>query len=333
MREKFHFHDTPLTLEVSGLDINRLPYLSELLTDFWWDPYDGPLPPQLHIEISTDFPPCPFIQSIASPSHSVKMKRGVSLTFSESKALIQLGETHGQVDFHHGRCQIFLDSGFFERSPNQRSEFWMPVLISLLQSRETFMMHAAGLVSPAGEGVIFVATSGSGKSTLTLGLIREGWSYLSDDVLFLRILDSTVEAFAGRRTFYVVGERVDCYRDWPLGEDNCPDRDGNARQEILVRQRFPDQFLSDCHPRVLVLPQIVRQPTSQLIRLDRGAAIKDLLRESSIGLTGQQILPGQLAVISRLVGQCQVYRLESGEDLHHHPELFANLLDNQSVST
>lgn len=331
MRQRFGFHDSSLILEVTGQDRFPPPYLAGLLCDFWWEPYSGDLTPQLHIEIVEDSPPDQ--KDFQSSQEAFTLNDGVQLSFSQNKVLIQLGEIQGHVNLRDSRCSIFENSKLPQYAPEAISSFWMAVLISLLQSRETYMIHAAGLSTPDGEGVIFVAASGSGKSTLTLGLIRGGWAYLSDDILFLRPSASSIEAFAGRRTFYVVKERADEYKGWPFGESNCPDREGNPRQEILVHQRYPTQFQGRTRPGVVIIPTIVRQPHSRLIRLNRGAAIKDLLRESSIGLTGRGILPGQLAVISRLVGQCQIFRLEAGEDLHQHPGLFSTLLEEQSVST
>ncbi|MGD9851645.1 MAG: hypothetical protein AB7T38_10275 [Nitrospirales bacterium] len=329
MRQQFSFHDSSLILEIKGLDDCPPPYLAGLLCDFWWEPYSGNLPTQLQLEIVVDSPP--VLSDFVPPREVFSLNDGIQLSFFQKRALIQLGDIQGHVDFHEGRCAIFWNSKFPEYSPEAFSSFWMTVVISLLQSRGIYMIHAAGLNTPDEEGVMVVAESGSGKSTLTLGLIQNGWAYLSDDILFLRLSDSSVEAFAGRRTFYVVKERADHYKDWPFGESNCPDREGNPRQEILVHQRFPTQFRGKTRPNIVIIPTIVRQPDSRLIPLDRGAAMKDLLRESSIGLTGRGILPGQLAVLSRLAGQCQIFRLEAGEDLHQHPESFADLLAQHCV--
>ncbi|MDR4495013.1 MAG: hypothetical protein R3B74_11430 [Nitrospirales bacterium] len=329
MRQQFSFHDSSLILEVQGLDEMPPPYLVGLLFDFCWEPYSGDLPSLLRLEIIDGSPP-PSSDGLAS-QEVFKLPDGVRLSFFGKNALIQLHDIQGRLKFSEGRCSVYVNSQFPEYSPEAFCSFWMAILISLLQSRETYMIHAAGLGTPEGEGVIFVAPSGSGKSTLTLGLIRKGWTYLSDDILFLRSSGACIEAFAGRKTFYVVKERAEQYEDWPFGESDCPDRDGNPRQEILVHQRYPMQFHGRTRPGVVVLPAIVRRSKSCLIPLERGAAIKDMLRESSIGLTGQQILPGQLAVISRLVGQCQVFRLEAGKDLYQHPEFFSDLLTRQSI--
>ena len=330
MQTRLAFHDTPLILEVICPEHLSLPRLKGLLHDYWWDRYSGSQPTRLHLEIFDGSSPLP--EEFQASTETLALAEGIRFTFSPTRVAIQLGHTSALVDFSKSSATVYMDSEFRHHTSSQLSTFWLAILVSLLQSQRTYMMHAAGLTSANGEGVIFVATGGSGKSTLTLGLIGGGWPFLSDDILFLRESDSSIHAYAGRRSFYVLSERADHYRDWPFGESNSPDREGNLRQEILVHQRYPSQFRAHCHPTVLILPRIIREPHSRLIPLERATAIKDLLRESSIGLTGRRILPGQLAVLTRLVGQCRVFRLESGEDLHRCPANFSELLE-QAKST
>jgi len=46
-----------------------------------------------------------------------------------------------------------------------------------------FALHAAGVVSPHGAGIILAAASGRGKSTLSACLARRGFGFMGDDVL------------------------------------------------------------------------------------------------------------------------------------------------------
>lgn len=60
----------------------------------------------------------------------------------------------------------------------------------LYNSRETVVVHAA-LLAKNGNGIVVVGPSFSGKSTLATALWREGWSLMSDDLVFIDTLART----------------------------------------------------------------------------------------------------------------------------------------------
>jgi hypothetical protein len=88
-------------------------------------------------------------------------------------------------------------------------------------------MHSAGVVEPRSEqGVLIVGPSGSGKSTLALQLASAGWTYLSDDLLLLSLVDGVVQA-RGFRSFFAVsnGARLKhCFEpDVAMGLKRAPE--------------------------------------------------------------------------------------------------------------
>ncbi len=79
-----------------------------------------------------------------------------------------------------------LALSFFAKPPLVQGNFWCFGLLKLLRPLGIYNLHAAGLASRDGGGILLVGASGSGKSTLAIGLIRQGWRYLSDDAVLLR---------------------------------------------------------------------------------------------------------------------------------------------------
>ena len=59
------------------------------------------------------------------------------------------------------------------------------LLVEMLKRRGCYSMHAAGF-SKDGKVILIPGTSGAGKSTLAITLLRGGFGYLSDDMVFLR---------------------------------------------------------------------------------------------------------------------------------------------------
>ena len=122
--------------------------------------------------------------------------------------------------------------------------------------------------------------SGSGKSTLAIGLIREGWKYLSDDAVLLRQGSEGVEAIACRRSFYIDAVRSADYCDLGLGEEE-PDSNGGRRRRLGINESYPGQYLPQCLPRVLIFPRIKRQDQSTLTPVDSVRALGVLLSQSA----------------------------------------------------
>lgn len=96
--------------------------------------------------------------------------------------------------------------------------------------------------------------SGSGKSTLALALVRAGFGFLGDDILFLRsegetlkvlsfpdeidVSDETASWFPELR--HVVGQ---AHRGWP-------------KHRIRAEEVYQMPFLEECRPAAVVFPRI-----------------------------------------------------------------------------
>jgi hypothetical protein len=173
-----------------------------------------------------------------------------------------------------------LAPSFLTKSALTQQNFWCFGLLKLLRPLGIYSLHAAGLASRDGGGLLLVGASGSGKSTLAIGLIRAGWRYLSDDAVLLRHASQGVEALACRRSFYIDAARSHDYSDLPLGEEK-PDSNGGQRRTIGIDQAYPDQYVPRCLPRVVIFPQIKCQDQSTLKPSDSVRALGFLLAQSA----------------------------------------------------
>jgi HPr serine kinase-like protein len=224
------------------------------------------------------------------------------------------------------RCaEVFLAPGFFSREPDSRHQFWIFALVKLLQGIEVFSLHGAGLIAPGGAGVLVVGDSGSGKSTLTIGLIRRGWRYLSDDAVLLRRCPAGIEALALRRHFYVDGSASDRYTGLSLGHEIADSR-GGRRRAVAVERAFPAQRSASCLPVYLLFSRIVRRPTTDLVPVETPVALGRLLAQSAQQAFERRATSKHLLVLTELLRQTRFYDLEAGTDLHENPALLEGLL-------
>jgi hypothetical protein len=253
------------------------------------------------------------------------LEHGDDFYLTDGASLLHLQARQGQGEAH-------LAPAFWHKSLHLQRTFWVFSLLRLLRPRGFYSLHAAGLVTPAGRGVLIVGSSGSGKSTLTVGLVRQGWYFLTDDAVLLRLHPAGVAALALRKHCYVDTSALATYTDFPVGEE-APDRSGRYRRQLRLADAYPDRLISYCLPQVLLFACIVPAAESTMRRLDRLSALKLLLAQSGPQLFDHSSMAQHLEVLKRLVQQTTTYELRVGGDLYQQPGLLAHLLDEAEKET
>ena len=157
------------------------------------------------------------------------------------------------------RGEAWLASDFAETPARLRRSFWGFGVFKLLRTLGVFSLHAASVVSTSGVGLLIVGAPGSGKSTLALGLLRQGWGYLSDDAVLLRLGTDTVEALACRRDAYVDADDAARYADLPWGEE-APDGPGGYKRRLSHCRHLPGADRVAMRPQSLALAPDCRCP-------------------------------------------------------------------------
>lgn len=266
-------------------------------------------------------------QRLAIPADAREAFRADGFSQLETAGIIYLtdGQTTLKVQPQQGAAQVWLDRSFLDKPASLQYLFWAYGLLKLLRGKEVFNLHAAGLVSPAGEGLLLVGQSGSGKSTLSIGLIRAGWGYLSDDTLLLRRQGEFIEALALRKHFYVDHDASAAYPDLALGEPVADTR-GGQRRCVDIHTPFADNYRPCCIPQRLLFTKIVPREVSALRTIRPALALARLLEESGSQLFDRDTMDAQLGVLNQLIKQTRIYQLEAGHDLYQTPARLMALL-------
>jgi hypothetical protein len=196
-------------------------------------------------------------------------------------------------------------------------------LLVLLRQRGHYALHAAGL-SVGDDGILLVAQRDSGKSTLAYSLVREGWSYLSDDTVLVGRAADRIEA-TGFRSYFTLDPEADTL--FPnLAAGRIEPLFGEAKRPVDVETIHPGQRADRTVPRVLVFPQIVDASESRLEPIGRTEALHHVIGQSALAVAEPDGAPAHVAALTDLVRQCTAYRLLGGRDLLDQPGCATDLL-------
>jgi hypothetical protein len=226
----------------------------------------------------------------------------------------------------YGRATAQIASSFDEQPLELRQRFWAHGILKLLRPLGLFGLHAAGVSTPHGDNLLIVGPSGRGKSSMTIGLIRAGGRFLSDDAILLRAASDGIDALTLRRPFSIDAARA---ADYPELVPRLAHPRISERRKCRAdpRLQYCSQHADRFRPRIIVFPRIVPYETSTLARLPHAAALGSLLAQSGPELFDRSTMSAHLDVLGRLLRQTTAYELLAGEDLHRAPEGLIRLLE------
>jgi hypothetical protein len=179
-----------------------------------------------------------------------------------------------------------------------------------------FELHAAGVVTPSGEGVLVTGPSGSGKSNLTAQLATAGWRYLSDDTLLLYRGEAGVHAHALRKMFALTEEVFSAARlmESPSIEITVAPFDP-LKKRFEPFAVFPGRFALSCTPARILFSRIDNRASSRMHLLNRAETMARLIRMCPWACYDKVTAETHLEVLGDLARQAQGFELAAGTDL------------------
>ncbi|MFL6196774.1 MAG: hypothetical protein ACJ75H_21500 [Thermoanaerobaculia bacterium] len=220
-------------------------------------------------------------------------------------------------------CSVASAAGMAEEDLWSLSHplFTLP-LVELVKRRGLFGLHAGG-VCRGGKALLLPGTSGSGKSTLTLALARAGFGFLGDDTLFLARRSGALRVLAFPDEFDLTDRTVAFFPELaPLLDAAQPT--GWRKRQVRVEEAYGAPVVWESEPAVLVFPRVSGAPSSQLLPLNPGEALLELV--PNVLLTEPASTQAHLDALATLVKRCRCWRLETGTDLDEAVALLDGLL-------
>lgn len=213
---------------------------------------------------------------------------------------------------------------------SERSNLWLlthPLftlaLAEFLKRRACYALHAAALAID-GKCLLFAGTTGAGKSTLTLALLRAGFDFLGDDLVFLQSSPAGLQALAFPEQIDVTNETVHMF---PELEHNLEPQQlpGGRKRQVSAERAYKANTVMQCSPAVLVFPRVANADKSVITPMMADEAFLELV--PNVLLTEAHSSQAHLDVLAALVRRCACYRLETGRDLFTLPAMLRALVE------
>ncbi|MBS1786389.1 MAG: hypothetical protein JST85_01630 [Acidobacteria bacterium] len=199
-------------------------------------------------------------------------------------------------------------------------------LLLMLRTRRLYHLHAAAIVSPKDELWLVCGAQRAGKTTLTTALGLAGWRPISDDSLLVGADDISAYLTPLKKDFHVGDRLFDC---WPTLNEAAKRHQYLDRTCIGGLEFFGSRGLAETRFRKIdhiVLPQIVREPSSRIEPLSRSEALLRLAEQSMFFQLWRDHTASQWQRLNALSANAQCHRLFSSADMLANPNRAAEVL-------
>jgi hypothetical protein len=196
------------------------------------------------------------------------------------------------------------------------------LFVEALKRRGLFSVHAAGLCLD-GQGVVVAGPSGSGKTTVTLALLRAGFEFLGDDIVFLSDRDGELRMLAFPDETNVTTETAEWFPELRARIAAVPPV--HHKHALRAEALYGATVTWGCRPAAVVFPSIAPGEDSTVTPIDHRATLLKLA--SNVLLTEPRSSQAHLDILGRLATESRCYNLATGRDFDRLPILMRTLLN------
>jgi hypothetical protein len=184
--------------------------------------------------------------------------------------------------------------------------FWHINSEATQRTGDFLLIHAGAVVTPSGDGVLLPAPSGSGKTTLVAGLVRGGFSYLSDEAGVIEPVTGMVHPYPKALT--LKRSPLELFPDLVAANG----RGNLLLGPLLVRpeELGPGALGKPSEVRLVVAPRYQEGARTELAPMSRAAGVVELCENIlNLPLYRSRALP----LLARVVARARCYRLVYGD--------------------
>ncbi|MEN8209754.1 MAG: hypothetical protein ABFR50_10950 [Candidatus Fermentibacteria bacterium] len=237
----------------------------------------------------------------------------------DSTSLVIDGQTALDIDLRNNSARCLISREHME-SPWILSHrvFYLPIL-EILRNIGAYYVHT-GCLCMDDRCILLCGGSGHGKSTTTYSLARSGFSFMSDDAVFVQGRDGELEIFSFPEKIKLDAKSCSFFPEL----SNCQVPRGKA--EIPLSDTGIKHVSVTGKPHALILLERGENEKGEIVPISRSEALLGLIRQS-ISLTIPSSIEPHLDILKQLCESSHTYRLKLGKDVSEAPRLVEDALN------
>jgi len=196
------------------------------------------------------------------------------------------------------------------------------LLVELFKRRGCYSMHAAGFTKN-GKAILLPGGSGAGKSTLSIMLLRSGFGYLSDDMVYLRWRSGGLKILGFPEDVDITDRTITFFPELAFLQ-NMPKSVAWAKKSVRAEEVYAVEMVREAQPGAIVFPKVSGKERSAVRPIHAEEAFREII--ANLLLTEARSCQSHLDILTELVRQTPCYRLETGRDFDRIPFLLGELL-------
>ena len=294
------------------------PQINELMLRYFAGWHVAPVPPDgitanvtIVVHMSDDQPAPPPGLAPFEVAEGGLCRTDTEIYFCENQ-----GSTVAAGHGDPSTVEVWIGSSADSRNRSSLARLIFNAAMVAMRRCGLYELHAAGVVSPGGEGVLVIGPSGSGKSNLAAQLASAGWQYLSDDTVLLYSENGVIRAHALRRVFALTDEVFSAAR---LSESDSIEVSvvpfDPLKKRFEPARVFPGRFAMSCKPTRVLFSRIASGEASRIETLNRSETMARLIRMCPWACYDKPTAQAHLEVLGGLAQQADGFELLAAANL------------------
>ena len=195
-------------------------------------------------------------------------------------------------------------------------------LAPFLRRRGYFLAHAFA-AARSGQAVLLVGPSNSGKTTAGLSLISDGWGYLANDVVLLKLRGDEVYALPTPGTVGLSTQTINLIPGLEAIRDRMSEGEFIGKKYLPVLE-IVSSWTVPAPVRTICFPKIDRHQVHQLKKISKAITFARLM-ESSTDRWDQAMLEDHVNLLHCLIEQADGYELRVGDQVANWSESLSEI--------